>query len=238
MSELQANPGTGVLIVWTDIPREIETEFNAWYDHEHLPDRILRMPGFLRGRRYQSVSATAGAPKYLTYYNLQDTAFMMSPAHTTLRRERPARDRLFVPKFLNTIKGICDVVGRAGTSGAEHLLLLPVTALAGSEARLAQYLCSAVLPAIAAGGSAAATYAYRNAEVTQASSAKDDRKGDRYVDALIVVEADSEAGIAAALERIDMRQLARAGGAPQYVNEPCVLRLRCDLHAPTGGIRA
>ena len=99
MSEPQVSAGTGVLIVWTDIPPTIEDEFNAWYDHEHLPDRILRMPGFLRGRRYQLVSTTAGAPKYLTYYNLQNTAFMMSPAHTALRRERPARDRLFVPKF-------------------------------------------------------------------------------------------------------------------------------------------
>ena len=61
--------GTGILIVWTDVAAEIETDFNEWYNREHLPDRILRMPGFLRGRRYVADAAsmeTAGAPKFLT----------------------------------------------------------------------------------------------------------------------------------------------------------------------------
>ena len=28
----------GILIVWTDVPVEIEADFNAWYNHEHLPE--------------------------------------------------------------------------------------------------------------------------------------------------------------------------------------------------------
>lgn len=49
-----------ILIVWTDIPAEIEADFNEWYNREHLPDRVLRMPGFLRGRRYVCITPAAG----------------------------------------------------------------------------------------------------------------------------------------------------------------------------------
>jgi hypothetical protein len=58
----------GILIVWTDVPIAIEADFNDWYNREHLPDRILRMPGFLRGRRFV---ARSGTPKFLTLYDLQ-----------------------------------------------------------------------------------------------------------------------------------------------------------------------
>ncbi len=36
--------GTGLLMVWTDIDAEHETEFNRWYDEEHLP-RLLECRG-------------------------------------------------------------------------------------------------------------------------------------------------------------------------------------------------
>ena len=82
---------------------EIENDFNDWYNREHLPDRVGRMPGFLRGRRYVAMVGAAGAPKYLTYYDLQNTDVMLSDAHTALRKVRPARDQIFVPQFRNTI---------------------------------------------------------------------------------------------------------------------------------------
>ena len=66
--------GEGILIVWADIPAEIEDDYNEWYNREHMPDRILRMPGFLRGRRYVAVESASGGPKYLTYYDLQSAS--------------------------------------------------------------------------------------------------------------------------------------------------------------------
>lgn len=38
-----------ILTIWTDIPADIEADFNEWYNREHLPDRVQRTPGFLRG---------------------------------------------------------------------------------------------------------------------------------------------------------------------------------------------
>lgn len=223
----------GVLIVWTDVAPEIEADFNEWYNREHLPDRILRMPGFLRGRRYVATVATVVAPKYLAYYDLQSTAVMLSQAHTALRRQRTARDKYFVPRFRNTIKGICDVVCRAGSGDGTHLVLLPVVAAAGREQDFAPDVCAELLPELsAASGIASALFARRNAAVTLASSARDDRAGDRYLEGLLAIEAISEAGIAAAVACLSERNLARVGGRAQMLAAPCVLRLTYALQAP------
>ncbi len=226
-------------MVWTDVPAEIEDDFNAWYNREHLPDRILRMPGFLRGRRYVALNATAGAPKYLTYYDLQSTAVMQSAAHTSLRKNRTARDRFFVPQFRNTIKGICDVVCRAGLSDGAYLVLLPLTAVTGREQAFAHGVCDDVLPALAkTRGVASAEFALCNAEITAASSAKDDRAGDRYLSGLLAVEAVSVAGAAAAVQCLSGGKLNALGGQPDLITAPCVLRLTYELPAPRGGSEA
>lgn len=217
----------GILIVWTDIDPEIEADFNEWYNREHLPDRIPRMPGFLRGRRYV---ATTGAPKYLTYYDLHSAAVMLSAAHTDLRKARTDRDRFFVPQFRNTIKGICDVVCRAGNGDGGELVLLPVAAEAGQEQAFSEGVCATLLPSLAASrGVASVVYAARNDAVTQASSARDDRGGDRYLDGLIAVETTDAAGVAAALEALSTRHLAAIGGKAQWMAAPAVLRLRYAL---------
>lgn len=224
--------GAGVLIVWTDIPSAIEAEFNDWYNREHLPDRILRMPGFLRGRRYEvyneACSAVANAPKFLTYYDLRDTAVMQSAAHVALRKNRSERDRYFVPQFRHTIKGICDVVHRAGSGGGEFMLLLPV-------AGRAQEGVAALLAALAAAENVtSAVYAVRNGAITAASSAKDDRAGDRYIEGLIALEAASAGAAKAAASLLTPSALAQAGLATQLIAAPCVLRLMYSLEAPSG----
>jgi hypothetical protein len=43
--------GEAVLAVWCDIDPEHDAEFNDWYTHQHLPERV-GIPGFLRGRRW------------------------------------------------------------------------------------------------------------------------------------------------------------------------------------------
>jgi len=222
--------GSGLLIVWTDVAEAIAADFNEWYNREHLPDRILRMPGFLRGRRY---AAVAGGPAYLTCYDLQDTNFMLSDAHTGLRRQRTERDRLFVPRFQNTIKGICDVAGRAGTGNGGQLVALPVKALPGHEQDFADVMCRDLLPALGAcRGVASALFALRNEKVTQASSAKDDRSGDRYLNGLVVVEATSDEGVAAALAQLAPDRLSSSRAMADLMPTPCVLQLMFDLRAP------
>ena len=51
----------GRLTLWNDFAIGHEGEYEAWYQDEHLNER-LGVPGFMRGRRYQVIEA---APEYL-----------------------------------------------------------------------------------------------------------------------------------------------------------------------------
>lgn len=228
--------GSGLLIVWTDVAPAIEAEFHDWYNREHLPDRISRMPGFLRGRRYEKCAdvrhAAADAPKFLTLYDLHSAAVMQSEAHTALRKNRSERDRYFVPQFRNTIKGICDVVCRAGRGGGDYLVLLPVVAEAGREQAFTRTVCEDWLLALdAVRDVTAVIYAPGNEIITAASSAKDDRAGDRYVSALMAIETQSVPAAATVLSYLDASRLCAAGGRAQWISSPCVLRRIFELRA-------
>ena len=52
----------GFLLVLMQPPLTIEEEFNAWYDTEHIPER-LAVPGVETAVRFSST--TGAAPKYL-----------------------------------------------------------------------------------------------------------------------------------------------------------------------------
>ena len=58
--------GTGLLMVWADVPADKEAEFNRWYNEEHLAERMA-VPGFLSAARYEAVK---GGPKHLAVYEL------------------------------------------------------------------------------------------------------------------------------------------------------------------------
>lgn len=71
---VQINPGDriapdeaqGLLVSAMNVPRELDAEFNAWYDTEHLP-RLAQVPGVLCARRFTSPGA---GHKYVATYHL------------------------------------------------------------------------------------------------------------------------------------------------------------------------
>ena len=66
--------GSALLMVYVDIDVEHDAEFNAWYDQEHLAER-LSAPGFLDGARYEAVK---GGPRYLAVYELESAETLQS----------------------------------------------------------------------------------------------------------------------------------------------------------------
>ena len=72
-----AKKGTGLLMVWCDVPPDKEAEFNRWYNEEHLAER-LAIPGFLSAARYEAVK---GGPKHLAYYELESADVLRSAAY-------------------------------------------------------------------------------------------------------------------------------------------------------------
>ena len=70
-----------LLVVRVDIAPTVETEWNQWYDQVHLPE-ILKVPGFLSGRRYRAVE---GTPKYMALYELESVKAFYSEAFNRAR---------------------------------------------------------------------------------------------------------------------------------------------------------
>lgn len=68
----------GLLLTMTEPPPQMEEEFNAWYDTEHLPER-LAIPGFVSARRWVAPQAAAGSGKYLATYELDNPHVLQTP---------------------------------------------------------------------------------------------------------------------------------------------------------------
>ena len=62
----------GLLVFATNVAPDVEAEFNAWYDEEHVP-RLSALPGVLMARRFKTAGAAiAGSAdrKYIATYHL------------------------------------------------------------------------------------------------------------------------------------------------------------------------
>ena len=70
----------GLLLTMTEPPPSMEEEFNAWYDSEHLPER-LSIPGFISARRWVDARSPAGTGKYLATYELERPQVLETAAY-------------------------------------------------------------------------------------------------------------------------------------------------------------
>ena len=70
----------GLLLTMTEPAPEMEEEFNAWYDTEHMHER-LSIPGFISARRWVDPDAPAGTGKYLATYELENLGVLGTPGY-------------------------------------------------------------------------------------------------------------------------------------------------------------
>jgi hypothetical protein len=80
----------GLLAAFMNPPGEDEAGFNAWYDQEHVPNR-LAVAGFLNGRRF--TAASDEGPRYLALYDLASLDVLSRPAYQRLIDERSEREK-------------------------------------------------------------------------------------------------------------------------------------------------
>ena len=67
----------GILAIFNNVAPGREAEFDEWFQHEHLAERIA-VPGFLLGRRYEAVS---GRLRYFNFYLTQSASVLKSAAY-------------------------------------------------------------------------------------------------------------------------------------------------------------
>ncbi len=106
----------GMLLVWTDVEPSAEEDFNAWYDEEHLPERV-GVPGFIGGWRYHGEGAS---PRYFAVYGTKSVDVLSGPEYLErLNNPTPWTQRV-MPTFRNTVRAVCRLVGeQGGADGAD-----------------------------------------------------------------------------------------------------------------------
>ena len=100
--------GTGLLMVWCEVPSHQEDEFNRWYNEEHLA-QLLSFPGFLSAARYEVVS---GGPKHLAVYELESPAALESPEALKQRQEPTEWSKRMSPSAIgtNVIRNVYEMI--------------------------------------------------------------------------------------------------------------------------------
>ena len=90
--------GTGLLMVWAEVPAAKEEDFNRWYNEEHLAER-LAVPGFLSAARYEAVK---GGPKHLACYELESPAVLESAAYKRVQANPSDWTKRCSPEVIGT----------------------------------------------------------------------------------------------------------------------------------------
>ncbi len=118
----------GLLLVLMQPPPALEDEFNAWYDTEHIAER-LAVPGFETALRYVCI---AGAPRYMALYDLQSLAVLDSPEYLRVAFDNasPWTKRVTSRVRIYRSTGRQVYPGTALTGTAPRIVLLRFRALA------------------------------------------------------------------------------------------------------------
>jgi hypothetical protein len=107
--------GKGMLLTSMDVDPADETEFNRWYDREHLEERVA-IDGFLEARRYV---AHAANPKYLSLYSTETFEVLDNPAYRTALASQTEWSRKNIARFKNMIRAVARItISRGQGRGA------------------------------------------------------------------------------------------------------------------------
>src|SRR5450432_1564527 len=106
----------GILAIWNDCRTGREAEFEAWFQGEHLLER-LAVPGFLFGRRHQAISGSAG---YFNFYLVDSPDVLTSkPYLERLDNPTPMTKLVMSEIFINMNRTVCHrTLRRGGFRGA------------------------------------------------------------------------------------------------------------------------
>lgn len=85
----------GLLVVRSQVAPALHADYHAWYDNQHVPDRI-RLPGWLTARRYVAVH---DPEQFMACYDLENLAVLRRPPYVSLRADRPATEQAILDRI-------------------------------------------------------------------------------------------------------------------------------------------
>ncbi|KXU82330.1 hypothetical protein CI15_32800 [Paraburkholderia monticola] len=113
----------GMLFVASDINADDERDFNAWYDREHIEQRV-RMEGVISAARYWAIS---GKPKYLSLYWAESVAVFASPSYAHAFQNQTTWSQRTLPKMVAPTRRIGEVSASVGQGSGAFVAVLPMS---------------------------------------------------------------------------------------------------------------
>jgi hypothetical protein len=185
--------GPGLLAIWNAITPEHEARFNAWYDGEHVPER-LALPGFLEARRYRD----AGSPhRYCALYDTDSPDALSSRAYLARLSDPTPATRSIMSEFRDMHRAVCEVTLDVGAARGAGRSLSVVELDAGATADLVRERAAS----LAAANGLRIRLAVPDAGRTQVPTPEQQLRGapDRLPSTLLLIEGeDAQACLSAA----------------------------------------
>jgi len=141
------NPG--ILAIFNDVRPGREAEFEAWFQGEHLEER-LAVPGFSYGRRHEAIVASSA---YFNFYVVESPAVLTSkPYLARLDEPSPMTKRVMAEVFANMNRTVCERVARRGAFRGAYVVTARYLGAAPDVAALTSRLDALVKDAAVASG--------------------------------------------------------------------------------------
>ncbi len=210
-------PGEALMLYAVDVDTEDFARFDAWYTHEHLPERV-GVPGFLRGRRYVRLSGPG--QEHLTLYDARDAAVFSSAEYLARLEDPTPLTRTVMARFRRPHRAVLRVLFSQGAATGRELAVLHLPAARVSA--LSAWLRSALAPDVLADPSVCGLHlAVVDTEATAAKSATAEaRTAAEEVDESCVLFIDGVRDLSVVADRA--AELCRGAGLADDGVEPSV----------------
>ena len=133
------------LFVMNDINPVVESEFNEWYQTEHVRQR-MQIPGFLSARRYR---ALGDSQAYMAIYSCTEAAVLEQAEYKDILVEPTPLTKKMMPHFRNMVRSVCDETWAAGTGLGGEAVVLRCAPKSGQEQVARDFIAQTLYPQFA-----------------------------------------------------------------------------------------
>ena len=134
-----------VLFVMNDITSSVESEFNQWYQGEHVGQRMV-IPGFLSARRYR---ALGDSQAYMAIYHCTEVEVLEQPAYLEILVSPTETTKKMMPHFRNMVRSACNETWSAGSGLGGEVVVLRCAPILKKEQQARDYLAKELYPLLA-----------------------------------------------------------------------------------------
>lgn len=119
----------GVLLILNDVSKGMESEFNRWYQQQHLAER-LAIDGFNTARRYQALGAQ---PTHMAVYECSSIDVLQSSAYRERLTNPTEWTKKIMPGFRSTLRSACRETWSTGEGTGGTAIIVQCKPIHGKE---------------------------------------------------------------------------------------------------------